>query len=409
MDQGLDFDAVAPRTKPARLYWDADRSTWAILDAGKRHRLGIPQGEAGRAEAALEKYILTKRSKEKPAKGRRADQVSVDEVLDRYLERKAAKVARPGELGQRVEALAAYWSGMTLDEVDEDTCGAFVDDLGSESYGRRCLEDLRAAINAYARAGYLRDLVRLTLPDKSRSRTDWLTHEEAIALCKVAWRERDAQVRDTREGKRLVETTRRRWRHLVPFVATAIATCSRSARIYEASYVAEPGRPYVDLRRGIYHRSWQGEVVAGNKRAPTVPVPDRLLRAMRHWSADKVRRGRVVPGDRYVVQYANRAADPKKAFSQCVEAAREAFPTLFRRDDGTPKVIVRHSLRHTGITWYALEGVDPYEICKFAGLSMEVFERVYSHHHPDFMSGIRKAKGRSKPKAKQPENEREDA
>ena len=59
--------------------------------------------------------------------------------------------------------------------------------------------------------------------------------------------------------------------------------------------------------------------------------------------------------------------------------------------DGTPKRIVRHSLRHTGVTWLALAGVDPYEICKFAGLTMETFERVYSHHHPDFMSGIKNA------------------
>ncbi len=35
--------------------------------------------------------------------------------------------------------------------------------------------------------------------------------------------------------------------------------------------------------------------------------------------------------------------------------------------------------------------IDPYEICKFAGLTLEAFERAYSHHNPDYMAGIRKA------------------
>jgi hypothetical protein len=41
-----------------------------------------------------------------------------------------------------------------------------------------------------------------------------------------------------------------------------------------------------------------------------------------------------------------------------------------------------------------MQGIDPYEICKFAGLTLETFERVYSHHHPDYMAGIRKAQAK---------------
>lgn len=50
--------------------------------------------------------------------------------------------------------------------------------------------------------------------------------------------------------------------------------------------------------------------------------------------------------------------------------------------------VVPHTTRHSGITWLAIEGVDPYEICRYAGITMEVFEQVYAHHHPDFMSGV---------------------
>jgi integrase len=166
------------------------------------------------------------------------------------------------------------------------------------------------------------------------------------------------------------------------FIAVAIATCSRSARIYEASYDAEVGHPWVDLEEKIFYRAAQDENVPANKRAPPIPLGERILAAMKRWHAK---------GDRYVVEWAGKPANCKRAFAQTVLRARKQNPDLFKRPDGTPKEVVRHTLRHTGITWLALAGVDPYEICKFAGLSMEVFERVYSHHHPAYMRGVMKA------------------
>ncbi len=187
-----------------------------------------------------------------------------------------------------------------------------------------------------------------------------------------------------------VATRRHPTRHIAMFIATAVATCSRSARIYEASYVAEPGRPWVDLKGKRYYRAPPDENVPDNKQAPTIPIGDRLLKTMMR---------RHAKGDRYVVQFAGRPVDCKKAFVSTVERARKLYPKLFKRDDGSPKRIVRHILRHTGITWLAIKGVDPFEICQFAGLSMEIFERVYAHHHPDYMSGIRKAQAKQ-PKLK---------
>ncbi len=34
--------------------------------------------------------------------------------------------------------------------------------------------------------------------------------------------------------------------------------------------------------------------------------------------------------------------------------------------------------------------VDPYEICRYDSITMEIFEDVYAHHHPDFMTGVHK-------------------
>ncbi len=368
---------MARPRKPARLwYYDADQ-TWCVLDAGSKRRLGLRKEQLADAERQLEAYLTARRSKEKPVKGRRADAIFCAEVLQRYVEVKGSEVKRPRELAQRVGALLEYWGEMTLDDVDGDSCRDFASEVGSASYARRCLEDFRAAVGLYAAEGFLRDRVVFTLPVKPQGRTDWLTVKEAIALCKTAWRYREVQ--------RGAQTERWPTRHVVKFIAAGIATCSRSARIYEASYVPEPIRPFIDLEAGIYYRAAPDEEVANNKRAPPVILGERILRAMRRWRSK---------GDRYLVQYAGRPADCKKAFASTVARAKRAYPTLFRGRDGLSKEIVRHTLRHTGITWLAIAGVDPYEICKYAGLSMETFERVYSHHHPAYMSGVRKAQAR---------------
>jgi integrase len=380
---------MANPKRPPRLWLDKGLGTWCILYDRRKIRTGVRAGDLGAAQRSLERFLTDQRSTpEAPAKNRRAEQIYAAEVLDRYLKKKA-DVARPKELGQRVEALLDFWGEMTLDEIDEDTCAAFCDEIGSPSYGRRCLEDFRAAVNDYAKAGYLRDMVLFTLPAKPSGRTDWLTWEEIKALCRTAWTYTESQVRETRDGPRRVETSKHTTRHIVKFIMTAVVTCSRSARIYDASYVAEQGRPFVNLKTGRYFRSWADEVVAANKQAPTIPIGSRLLKAMKRWHAG---------GDTYVVEYNGGPANPKKAFNSTVERARKAHPKLFKRDDGTEKQILRHTLRHTGITWLALQGVDVYEICNFAGLTKETFERVYAHHHPAYMTGVMKVQGKNQRK-----------
>lgn len=187
-------------------------------------------------------------------------------------------------------------------------------------------------------------------------------------------------MRRTREGQRLVVGSKRPWAHLVKFVAVAVATCSRSSRVFEASYHPEPGRPYVDLDGGLLYRKPPGARVS-RKQAPPVRLNPRLVAAMRRWSTDRVVAGRVVPGDRYVVQWHGRPVDCKGAYVEAVEEARRRYPTLFLRRDGQPKHIVRHTLRHTGVTLLTLAGVPPLDICAFAGLTMATYLRVYSHHH----------------------------
>jgi hypothetical protein len=61
---------------------------------------------------------------------------------------------------------------------------------------------------------------------------------------------------------------------------------------------------------------------------------------------------------------------------------------IINAPDRKPLARYGATLRHTALTWLALEGVDVYEILRFGGITMEVFENVYAHHHPDHMKGV---------------------
>lgn len=374
--------------KPPRLKFEEDRATWTIHHQGKRTRLGLARGEADEAQRKLAEFVLALGT-DKPKADRSARETECDPVLERYLARRTdedpsvrvKEVARPRELGQRVAKLAEFWGGKRLSEINEDSCERFAAFCGSDTYARRCLGDFQAAINEFRRAGFLRELVLVSMPPPPDPREDFFTLEEAIALAKVCWRKRDEQMRKTADGHRRVVGRKRPWAHLVKFLAVAIATCSRSSRVFKASYRPEPGLPYVDLEAGILYRMAVGEK-ASKKRAPPVDLNERIVRAMRRWSSDRVVGGRAVPGDRYVVQWGGRPADPKGAFVEALVEARRQYPKLFLRRDGTPKHLVRHSLRHTGITWLAQDpSLTVEDIVSYAGITRAMFDRVYAHHH----------------------------
>jgi integrase len=44
-----------------------------------------------------------------------------------------------------------------------------------------------------------------------------------------------------------------------------------------------------------------------------------------------------------------------------------------------------HTLRHTAATWLMQAGVDIWEASGFLAMTRETLERVYGHHHPDYL------------------------
>jgi integrase len=83
------------------------------------------------------------------------------------------------------------------------------------------------------------------------------------------------------KGRKL-PTDKRPLRHLARFILIGLYTGTRVAAIASASPIAQQGRSFVDLDRGIFYRLAQGRQ-ATSKRQPPVPLPPRLLAHLRRW------------------------------------------------------------------------------------------------------------------------------
>jgi integrase len=158
-------------------------------------------------------------------------------------------------------------------------------------------------------------------------------------------------------------------RHLARFILIGIYTGTRASAIAAASPERAAGRSFVDLDQGIFYRLAQGKR-ATTKRQPPAPIPPRLLAHMRRWQ----RLGLV--GGHFVEFNGKPIRSVKTAFSRAVRLAG------LSSEAGK---IVPHTLRHTAATWLMQRGVSIWQAAGYLGMSAEILDRVYGHHHPDYL------------------------
>jgi integrase len=367
-------------SKGARLYKRKARhrdgklvaqAVWIIKDAGRHIATGCVASASQtkpppEAEQALADYIA---QKYRPERRRRdIEEIYCADVLSIYL----TDVGKPGEqfeIEARIGRLNDFWGGKRLSEVNARTCAAYIEHRGRVGGARRDLQTFRAAINHHAREGLHREVVRVTLPPKGEPRDRWLTRKEAAALLWTCWRYREEQTIHAGAAKGgLVRTDRRPLRHLARFILIGLYTGTRAGAIASASPNAELGHSYVDLDHGVFFRKRIGKR-ATKKRQPPAPIPPRLLAHMRRWKTRNLIASHFVEFNRRPV------ASVKKGFRSAVRLA------------GLPGKVTPHTLRHTAATWLMQRGVPIWEASGFLGMSPEVLQEVYGHHHPDYLQG----------------------
>jgi integrase len=369
----LEPEELGPGGKLAR------RATWVIRDGKSKLRTGCARTDRKGAEQALAQYIARKYEVPRD-RGRHPAQILVLDVLNIYLIDKAPKHSDPSITKARVMTLASFWAGKTLADVNGTTCREYVAyrtaqprraakpnvtgnpaRMVTAAGARRELEDLRSAINYHRTEGLCSEVVGVALPEKGDPREDWLTRSEAARLIKAAWRARQ------KTGQGI--TDRDVGRHLARFILVGVYTGTRHGAICSAALTPAVGRGHVDTDRGVFYRRRLGSQQT-NKRQPPVRLPERLLAHLRRWKRLGIARHAVVEWNGKAV------ASVRKSFASAARAA------------GIDRHITPHICRHTAATWAMQNGADIWAAAGFLGMSPEVLERVYGHHHPDFQIDI---------------------
>lgn len=373
------------------------KAQYFIYDRGQQHFTGIGPDDPGAAEAAkaaLRAYVA-KRHAEEVAKPKKAARTPPEETLIAdviaYYSLKTSPRYEPSEANPggdpnqkrdflfRMNALLDYWGEKVVDDIDMETCAEF-SKLHATSTARRCLEDLRSACNIYVKARKMAsggDYV-FDLPAPNPPRYGFFTRGQMARLVWAAYRKKQTytysgkRARDENRGK-TIETAGRPRRHIARFLLTAVATGSRTSRIERASFYPEPGRPWIDVERGIFYRAWKGEFVPTNKGADPVHIPGRLLAHMRRWKKQ---------GARYLIEHKE-----GKTGSTASAFFRHLRETL-SEEEISAMDLNRHALKHTCATWLCMDARPMGEIAGYLSTSSKTIERHYGHHHPDHHRGI---------------------
>jgi integrase len=362
------------------------RAAWVIRDGTRKIRTGCTAGEREVAERKLASYIARKYHADRSA-GRRAAEILVVDVLNIYHADLVGKHKRPEETDQRLLKLAEFWESDTLDKVTGNRCREYVrwrtrqawksckgdkPRLVSEAAARRELEDLRAAIKHHQREGYCSEVVSVVLPEKSAGREVWLTRSEAARVMWKAWRARQI-MRDN-------ITEREVGKHIARFILVGLYTGTRHAAICGAAFHEAIGRGHIDLERGVFHRRAKGTRET-KKGQPPVRIPDRLLAHLRRWH-------RVGIATHAAVEWNGKPVrSVRKGFAAAVKAA--GLPLT------GPDKITPHVLRHTAATWSMQSGANLWQAAGFLGMTVEMLQDRYGHHHPDFQREAAEAIARS--------------
>ena len=205
----------------------------------------------------------------------------------------------------------------------------------------RELSVLNAALRFFHKRGRISDVPFIQLPQAMPARSRWLTRDEFARLYEAATSPR-----------------------LKDFLLIAIYTLQRPGFILELTVdqVDLPRRRIDFLKAGTRQTKKGRPAIRISEQL--VPVLERLI--------DESYSGYVLERNGYPL------LSVKNQFTAAVKEAGLWRP-------GKHEQLVPYTLRHTGATWLAQEGVTLWEIAGMLGhRDTRMVERVYAKHHPDF-------------------------
>lgn len=326
-----------------------ENGMYHIRDGGRRVSTGTR--DSREAETALAAYIA---AKDRPAGPRGPDHVTVAEVLDLYATERAPHVRDPARIADCIAALVPIMGPLPLSAITGEVCRRYGKARNcAPGTVRKELGTLAAAINHCHAEGYVTSAPRVRLPAKPAPRDRWLTRDEVAALIRACRRNPKAK-------------------HLARFILVAVYSGTRSDAILRMGFMPSTVGGWVDTQNGVMYRRAEGEAET-KKRTPTVPISPRLLAHLRRWER---------MGARWVVEVRG----------QRVASLKTTWRTTLK-ESGIEHA-TKHDLRRTCATWMMQEGAPLWSAAGYLGMTVDVLESTYGHHHPAHLQGAVEALGR---------------
>lgn len=335
-----------PPSKPG-LKWRDDNQVYVIrwYDHGRKREFSTRTADHYEAQKIFLDWQAQRLSREQ--RGHSTPRIS--DTLTRYLVDREGVVADLPRLAYAADPLFSWWGSQLATEVRGSTCRAYLQHRRKQGVAdgtiRRELGLLRAALNLDHKEGFLPHPVAVTLPPAPEPKDRYLTREEAAQLIRAA---------------------KKNAPHLVTFIRIGLETGQRAEAILSLSWMPNRDGGHVDLASGIINFNPIDRAKTKKRRA-IVPISKPLLRHLKF-----VRQ----TTRQFVIEH----------HGQPIKRVKRAFKTAChhaRLQNVTP-----HTLRHTAITWACRRGEEPFNITSYFQLTMEVLQRVYLHHHPDYLRGM---------------------
>jgi len=316
-------------------YWDGERTRDSTTG----------ESEYGEASRKFRKWLDTKAGR---TSGGDSTEALIADVLLDYGEERGPRTADPKRIYQIVSNLVEFWGERLCGDITEETCGDYVASrlAADRAIGtaRRELVGLSAALHWAEKKGRLGNPPHVWLPPAPPPKDRWLTRAE---FTRLLWCSR--KVRQSRG-------------YLPLAIQLACYTGARRGAVLGLKW------PQVDLVNGVIDFR-DGRVT--NKRRAVVPIPDRLMRALR--------RAQSGADCEYVISKGGRG----------IQKLRRSFGTACRLAGLSG--VTFHTLRHTSATWMFLHGVDPYVVAKYLGHSGIRTTERYGHHSPGYLRHAKEA------------------
>ena len=349
------------------------KPTWIIRDGQRTLGTGCDERDRRGAERKLAAYIVKKHDPQKAISNSDPNSIKIADALAVEMKRIGAS-SMPEERKRELITVCqnmGNWFGhhRTVGDLDGDIQRLYAEQRGFPAAAYRDLKILAAAINRHIKnkVGGVQAKFRPVLPPPSKARERWLTRDEAAKLIWAAWRARQKSSTSGRRGQLTA-------RHVARYILVGVYTGSRNGDICNAAVLPTIGRGYVDLDTGIFKRKPDNKE-ATSKKQPTVPLPPRLWAHMRRWK-------RLGISNHSVIEWQGRPVSVvKEAWATAVKAAGLDTDLKARK-------VLRHTLRHTAITWYLTpdrrtgRAIDIETVSQYCGVSVATIRKTYRHVMP---------------------------